>query len=475
MSSRHTLVRGAMILTAAGLISRLMGFFFRIFLSHAFGEESVGLYQLIFPVYALCLSLSTAGLQTAVSRITAAKVSVGKTKEARSVLHLALGLTLILSFMEIIIIQQNAEWIAQSFLGDSRCTQMLMIISYALPCAAVHSCICGYSLGLQKAELPAISQLIEQTGRILFVLLFFSLLKNAGQTPGIPLAAAGIVAGELLSALFSLHFLSRQKDALSGISPGISPSRKISRRYGAGAFTRLCEKISSCSSIIRELLGLSLPLTASRVTVTLLQSIEAASIPACLKLYGLSSSEALSLYGVLTGMAMPCILFPSALTGSVGTVLMPAVSATQAAGSRPGVIQLLKKAVGSCLILGLSCCLFFLVFGRFIGNVLFHSSSAGNFLLTLAWICPFLYTNTALISAINGLGKTTSTFLVNTAGLLVRIGGVFLAIPSFGIQGYLWGLLLSQFIVSILSVFVLVITGWRGTPSQRSGLHTAPE
>ena len=78
MFTKHRLLQGAAILTAAGLASRHMGFFFRIFLSHAFGEESVGLYQLIFPVYALCLSVSTAGIKTDVSRMTAEKVSLGQ-------------------------------------------------------------------------------------------------------------------------------------------------------------------------------------------------------------------------------------------------------------------------------------------------------------------------------------------------------------------------------------------------------------
>ncbi len=468
MSSKHFLLRGTIILTAAGLISRLMGFFFRIFLSHAFGEESVGLYQLIFPVYALCLSLSTAGLQTAVSRMTAAKAALGKEKEARSVLGIALSLTLTVSFIEILLVQQNAEWIAQSFLGDPRCTEMLLLISYALPCAAIHSCICGYSFGLQRTELPAISQLIEQSVRILFVLLLFFIQQKTGSTPTIRLAAAGITAGELASALFAVRCLSRERTDGRPVS---QTARQSSRRFPGHVRTGLHQ----ARKTIRELLTLSLPLTASRVTVTLLQSIEAASIPACLKFHGLTGSEALSLYGVLTGMAMPCILFPSAITGSVGTVLMPAVSATQASGSRTAIIRLLKKAVGSCLILGLACCLFFLIFGRLIGQLLFHSSTAGKFILTLAWICPFLYTNTALTSAINGLGKTGCTFLINASGLLIRIAGVFLAIPAFGMQGYLWGLLLSQLVVSVLSVAVLLTAAQRGKPSPESGLHTAPE
>lgn len=432
MFTKHKLFQGAVILTAAGLITRFMGFFFRIFLSHAFGEENVGLYQLIFPVYALCLSISTAGLQTAVSRMTAEKVSRGKTEEAGNVLRIALCLTLILSFAEVLLIQQNVGFIAETFLGDPRCAEMLVIISYALPCAAIHSCICGYSFGIQQTRLPALSQLIEQTGRILFVLLLFIFMQKSGHTPSIQLAAAGIVAGEFIAALFSARLLAAQKPF------GRMPS------------------LPSLSGSVRELFSLSAPLTANRAAVTLLQSVEAASIPACLKLFGMTGSEALSTYGVLTGMAMPCILFPSAITNSVGTVLMPAVSATQAVGNRKAMVQLLKKAVGSCLILGLACCLFFLIFGDLIGTVLFHSSSAGKFILTLAWICPFLYTNTALMSAINGLGKTFFTFLINVTGLLVRIGGVFLAIPRFGIQGYLWGLLASQFIISGLAVAVLL-------------------
>ncbi len=437
MFTKHKLFQGAMILTAAGFITRFMGFFFRIFLSHAFGEENVGLYQLVFPVYALCISLSTSGIQTALSRMVAGKVSLGRQNEAKSILYTALSLTLLLSFTEVIFVQQNALFIAETFLGDARCQELLVIISYALPCAAVHSCICGYSFGLQKASLPAISQLIEQTLRILFVICLFFFMKQSGRVPSIQIAAAGIVVGEFASALFSSRFLSKQ---------GSSSQRPV---------------LSSLTKNLRELLSLSIPLTANRTAVTLLQSVEAASIPACLKLSGMSTSEALSMYGVLTGMALPCILFPSAITSSVGTVLMPAVSAAQASKNRESIARLLKKAVGSCLILGLSSCLFFLIFGNFIGTILFHSSSAGKFIITLAWICPFMYTNTALMSAINGLGKTAFTFLINLIGLLVRIAGVFLAIPRFGIQGYLWGLLISQLIVSALAFLVLLKQVWR--------------
>lgn len=431
MSTKRKLIRGALILTAAGFISRFMGFFFRIFLSHAFGEENVGLYQLVFPLYALCLSVSTSGIQTALSRTVARKISLGRPGEAGNILWLGLSLTVLLSLAEILIVQQNAETIALRFLGDVRCTELLVIISYALPCAAVHSCICGYCYGVQKAEIPAVSQLIEQTVRILSVVALFFLLQNQGGTPSVSLAMAGVVIGEFASAFYS--------------------SRALSKTRKKGSIPNLRSIWSGAS----ELIPLSLPLTANRTAVTLLQSIEAASIPACLRIYTHSTSEALILYGVLTGMALPCVLFPSAVTNSVGTMLMPAVAEKQAAGKRSDIVSLIRKTAGSCFILGLACCLFFLLFGSFIGRFLFHSETAGRFIVTLAWICPFLYTNSAMLSTINGLGKTAYTFFINSAGLLIRIAGVFLAIPGFGIQGYLWGLLASQSAVSILSAAVL--------------------
>lgn len=159
--------------------------------------------------------------------------------------------------------------------------------------------------------------------------------------------------------------------------------------------------------------------------------------------------------GVLTGMALPCILFPSAITNSVSIMLMPTVAELQVKDQASGIRKLLQKVLGCCFLMGLFCCLFFLFFGQLIGQFLFASDLAGNFIITLAWICPFLYVNGSLLSVLNGFGKTTTSFTINTVGLAIRIGSVFFAIPVFGIQGYLWGLLISQLAVSICCSVVL--------------------
>lgn len=434
MSQKRILIKGAFILTVTGFATRIIGFFYRIFLSRSFGEEGVGLYQLIFPVYALGFSLTCAGIQTAISRCVARKSAVGKQAQAKQILYIGMSLSLCLSVIVLILTQQNAELIAARFLCEKRCAPLLVALSYAFPFASVHSCICGYYIGLKQTGIPAVSQLLEQIVRVVGVYLLFLAFTSEGNPPGILIAAAGLTIGEMASAGFCVYILRCRQQILC-------PPAKISGWPVHSALT--------------ELLRLSVPLTANRILLNILQSIEAVSIPVQLRTYGMDTSHSLSMYGVLTGMALPCVMFPSAITNSIASMMLPAIAELQAADNRRELNQLVKKAASGCFLLGSLCCIGLLITGRFIGAYIFHSNMAGDFIITLAWICPFLYTNSNLISIINGLGKTSQSFLFNSISLTVRILSVFLCIPFFGIKGYLWGLLASQLVLFLLCIYYL--------------------
>lgn len=422
MSAKHALLKGTFILTAAGLATRFMGFFYRIFLSHTFGEEGVGLYQLIFPVYALGFSLTSAGIEIALSRCVARRLASGQKSLTRSLLYTSLILTVTCSCIVTIFLQKNALFIADVFLKDRRCADFLIILSYAFPFAAVHSCICGYYLGKKETRVPAFSQLLEQTARILSVLLLYQMFRGQNSSAGISVAVAGLIIGEIASSAYCLYKI-RGRSILRPV-PRLPVSRFLSHA--------------------KELLTLSAPLTATRVSLNILQSIEAVSIPLCLQAYGLARSEALRVYGVLNGMALPCILFPCALTSSISAMLLPTVAEIQAQKNKKQLLSVIEKCVLFCIFLGCLSCIFLLLFGNRAGTFLFDSTMAGTFITVLSWMCPFLYTNTTLISIINGVGKTHLSFLFNFSGLLIRIASVLFLIPLSGIYGYLFGLLSSQ-------------------------------
>lgn len=433
MSRKSMLIKGTFILTLTGLITRIMGFFYRIFLSYTFGESGVGLYQLIFPVYALGFSITSAGIELALSRCVSKHIALGSKKNAREMLYSSIILTTLFSLLFTLLLQKNAAFIAEKYLHNTNTAELLLILSYVFPFAAIHSCIVGYYLGLKETRVPSTSQILEQGCRIVSVFLFYALSIKLQFDFKISFAVLGLIVGEIFSSIYCLKTVSR-KPFLSYV-PSLSFHQFIIHT--------------------KELLTLSFPLTASRTLLNLLQSIEAIAIPLSLQRYGLNSSDALSVYGVLTGMALPCILFPSAITNAISTMLLPTVSEMQTLNEKHSLLKIIQKTVITCTFMGVFCSVCFIFLGEYFGALLFNSTLAGKFIVTLGWMCPFLYTNTTLLSIINGIGKTIISFFINTINLTIRIICVIFIIPVYGIYGYLSGLLMSQIFVFSFCIFYL--------------------
>lgn len=441
----HPLIAGTLLLTLAGIFSRIIGFFFRIFLSQTIGAEGMGIYQLTIPIHILTISLTSSAIQTAISRFVAQAAVVtsngqfthsGKKRNVRCnescYLGAGLFLSLSLAFFCTVFLYQFAEPLAVHFLEEPRCAPLLQVLAFTIPFGAIHSCINGYFYGLKKTFVPAVSQLLEQLARVLSVWLFFQISMEKYHAISLNLVVWGMVAGEVCAVLFSVSFLRHKKSQGS--------------RFHA----------------LKQIFFMSLPLSANRVLVNILQSMEAVMLPGQLRLYGYSNTEALSVYGTLTGMALPMVLFPSVLTNSVSVMLLPVIAEAQEKKEHRYIINAVKKTCFYSLLLGFFCTLLFLLLGKWMGEVLFSNSLAGTFIVTLGWICPFMYLSTTLHSILNGLGKTTHTFFLNILGLGIRIAFVLFVIPLTGIKGYLWGALLSQIAMAAGALLMLLVRRSKG-------------
>ena len=441
MRRKNPLLIGTFILTVTGLLSRFIGFFYRIFLSKVFGAEGMGIYQLISPVLALSFSLTVSGMQTAISKYVASETSTHDYKTSFRTLWTGFLLSMALSFGCMAYIYRYSDWIASAFLLEKRTAPLLRIISLSIPMATVHSCINGYFYGIKKTAVPALTQLSEQIVRVGSVYLIYAVCVQKNMTPTISFAVVGLVIGEGASMIVSVVAIicrSFQVFEKPSCIKMPAPGALLPPSYG---------------KIAGNLLRLAAPLSANRIIINVLQSIEAIYIPNRLMTYGLNNADALGVYGVLTGMSLPLILFPSAITNSISVLLLPIVSEADANGNHNTVAKAIWKSIQYCLLLGFLCTAVFLLFGRFAGRLLFNSELAGSFILTLSFICPFLYIASTLNSILNGLGKTALTFSYSIFSLLVRLLFVFYAIPIYGIKGYLWGMLASQMVQTFLCTF----------------------
>ncbi|MGN0342101.1 MAG: oligosaccharide flippase family protein [Roseburia sp.] len=418
----NPLISGTLLLTITGLLSKVIGFFFKIFLSRTIGAEGMGIYQLIFPIYAMGIAFSASGIQTAISRNVAAASGQTGLKKPIQYLYAGLCLSLVMSLLACIPIYCFSDQLAATILDEPRCSALLRIVTYALPFACIHSCINGYYYGQKKTAIPAVTQLAEQSVRVFSIYLLVKIYAQKQMAPTPAMAVWGIVCGEFASMLISLTCLRLEK---------------------------LCREFFTA---LRQVAVFAAPLTANHVTYHAFSSVESIMIPLQLKAFGYSDSEALSVFGILTGMAIPMILFPSALTNSVSVLLMPTISEAVAKKDLRLVRIATRKTITYCLLLGFACTGFFLITGSFIGQYVFHNTLAGNFIRILSWICPFLYLSQTLASILHGLGKPGTAFCINLGGCALRILCIFFLIPAYGIRSYLYAMLASHLLVAGLCI-----------------------
>lgn len=435
----QSIIYGTIVLTGVSFLCRFIGFFYRIFISQTFGEEGMGIFQLTAPVMSVAYSLCCAGFQTAISRFVAAKED--EPHASLRFLFTGLCITGIFSFFFSILIYKCADFLAVSVILEPRTAPILRLLALSFPFSAIHSCMNGYYYGKKKAEIPALLQFFEQIGRVGSVYILCQIYLQSDRIPPLALTAVGTAIAECLSSLLSLCFI---LPYLSRLQTKLQNRLSFSQKH-----------LLSYKKTASLLLSMAVPLSISRIIVNLLQSIENIYIPEMLRAYGYTTKESLSLFGVLTGMALTVILLPSSLVNSISVLLLPRISEAQSRNRDKDIALAIRRCITFCFSLGIPCTAVFFFGGHLAGEILFHSEVAGNYIVSLSFICPFLYITSSLGGILHGLGKTYTTLFINIGTLLIRIASVFFLVCRIGISGYILGLLAGQCFSAICCIFSL--------------------
>ena len=343
-------IKGTLILTLTGLVSRLMGFFYRIFLSHTIGAQGVGIYQLTLPVHAIVLAACCMGIQAAISRLCASFTALGKEKESRDALLLGTFLSMALCGLLSFLVYWNADFVASALLKEPRTAVLLRILAFSFPFSALHSCVNSFYYARKTTGIPAFILLLEQISRIgsTYVIYLILISQKKEITPVI--AAGGALFSELTATAacmlaLGLDFSRENYKPVTGLLRRIlrvffcmskgthrnSPSAVKYISHIQPSFVKN-NTATSLNSLIKEIAKIAVPHSINRLLLTLLSGIEMVLIPQRLLLSGINRTDSLSVYGIFTGMALPLILFPATLTNSASVMLMPSVASLQALG-----------------------------------------------------------------------------------------------------------------------------------------------
>lgn len=421
------LLYGAMILTIANLLTKFIGFFYRIYMSNTIGAEGMGLYQLVTPIYMLAWSITSSGFTTTISKLTAQENAKKEYGNMALILKISLIICLSISVIISCTLFYFAEFISLNIIKDVRTLLSLKILAFAIPFMSLGSCIRGYFLGEKNSLVPATSQVFEQIIRIAAIASLAPFFISYGLSYACAAAVIGIVFGEVLSFLYVLILYIYSKD-----------KEKIEK---VPSFT-----INKATNLI---LAMALPLTANRVVSSLLSTVENILIPQRLQLY-LKGEDAITTFGSLTGMAMPLIFFPSAFLVSFSIALVPVISEEVAVKNLSKMKNTIHKAITYTFVIGIGTAMIFAMFPYEISTIIYKDDIVCDMLFKLSFICPFLYLHITLAGILNGLGEHNFIFINNVISSIISILFIYFLTPLIGINSFILGWFTSLTITNYL-------------------------
>ncbi|MFC4306192.1 stage V sporulation protein B [Cohnella boryungensis] len=449
MSTRkQSFIQGAMILLAAGLLNRLLGFVPRIALPRMIGAEGVGLVQLVFPFTIVLLTLISGGLPLAVAKQVAEADSQGDANRVRRILRIAVALSLGISLLLAIGCIALSDYISTRIMTDSRVHHAFLAMIPILPLVAVSSVWRGYFQGKQNMIPTAISQTAETVFRIVCTLLFAWLLLPQGLAMATAGAVLGMVAGEAagLLVLWIQFVRERKKPAASLVPQGHGEPQ---------------------SSTARELLRTAIPVTGSKMVGSLSYLLESILTVRSLTVAGIAVAGATAQYGALQGMVIPLLLLPGALTYSLAISLVPSLSEAASRGDWATIHLRLHQSMRLAIVTGAP---FVVLLGLLAGPIctlLYGNDSMADMLRWMSPLAIFLYMQAPLQAALQALNRPGTALFNTFAGAAVKlILIVQLATdPRFGIVGVVIAIAVNMMLVTLLHwISVARLTGFRMMP-----------
>ncbi len=409
-----TILAGTLLLTATGLFSQVVGFLYRMALSRLIGAETMGLYQLVMPVYSMLMSVTAVGLTVAVSTLSARHHALGDSGTVKSVLRRALGCFFLLAIPLGAAVVLLSDPISVYLLGDARTQLGVMLLAPCVLLTGVENLHKHCFYGIGRVRPPAAVETAEQlirTGTVLGLLLVL-LPRSAEETVG--LIVLGMVVCEVFSAcaltlLFRRHW----------------------RRFPPGA--------PGAEIGGRRLMDIAVPVGATSLLGTLLGSANAVLIPAKLVEGGMTLSQAMAEFGVLSGMTLPLLGLPTGFIGALCLVMVPDLSRRTAQGDHRAAAGFLDRVLSATSLLMAPAMALLTVIGPPLGRTLFKDVRVGELILPLAIGTLLGCWQSVLSGALNGLGLQSKAARNAILSDVVQLAFTFFAVSRFGLAGFASG------------------------------------
>lgn len=416
------------LLTAFSLFLRVTNIGYRSYLSSKIGAEGMGLYQLIFSVFMLAVTLSTSGISLAVTRMVTAAIAANRRSTVRSVVTKCFLFCLTVSCTIATLLLLFSDFAAAKILGHAGAAPSLRILALGLPFMSLCTCMKGYFLAVDESPSTALSDAVEQVLTILSAVALFWYFAPQS----------------IEAACFAAMLASTFGEAVSFLTGWVAYRRSLRRNTP--------KKAEPSRGVLHGMFHIAVPCTLSSAARSLLSTVENLLIPRELQRAGLNGASSMAAYGLLQGMAMPMLYFPSSFLSSFASLLIPKIAREFEQKHRRAVAHITERAVGAALQFGVFCAAIFFIFGGDWGAAFYQSTEAGGYLKILAPLVPLLYLDVVVDSLLKGLDEQFNSMKYNFTDSLIRVVLILCLMRFFGMQAYIAILFFSSIFNAMMSV-----------------------
>ena len=402
-----SLFKTVILIVIFSAITRLLGFLFRIWLSRTIGAEALGVYQISFSVFMVLLTLVCSGIPLVVSRMTAKHIANGDKTKERSVVTSAVLISLTYSIVISVLVLVFYKPLSNLFV-DKRCIYLLLALLPALVFSSVYSAVRGNLWGKNNYVATCSGELFEQVARIIFcyVLLCGIFPRISGDM--------GAAISMSIACVFSCIFV-------------VIWYFRVGGRFAKPKY-------------IKEIAKTSAPITLMRTASSLIQPVIALIIPLRLMSAGYTNAQAISLYGIASGMTMPLLFIPLTLIGSLAYALVPDLARAKAKGDSEYINLRVNSSIAISLFVSFFMLPIFVGAGENLGIFFFDNIQSGILLAKSAWvIIPMCLTNITS-SILNAVGLELKSFRNYILGAILMLGCVWFLPKYIGINSLIYAL-----------------------------------
>lgn len=407
------------------IITRVIGFVFRIYISRTIGAEALGQYQASFSVFMVLLTIVASGLPFIISRLTAKYRTTGDKESEQKMMTagtiIGIVLSVILCGLVVLFIP-----VLKHIFADDKCIALLLILLPALVFSSVYSTLRGNIWGRGNYFALCITELFEQVARvILFIVLISGLL---GSIDGATISAISMTGACLCSSILVI----------------------IIYLATGGKFKKVKDKY-----VYKDLIKNSASITGVRIAGSLVQPLIALIVPLRLVSAGYTSAQALSLLGTALGMTIPFLYIPSTIIGSLSTALVPDLSSALVKNDMTYIKNRIVSAIRFTIFISVMFIPLYIGAGETIGLFFYDNALSGTLLSSSAWvILPLGLTNISS-SLLNSLGYEIKSMKNYILGAILLILSIWFLPKYLGINALIWGFGALFVTTSILNIIML--------------------